>query len=33
MERQVYLLFVVSIRDRQETLSQEDLQFLDEEIP
>ncbi len=29
----MYLLFVVSIRDRQETLSQEDLQFLDEEIP
>lgn len=29
----MYLLFVVSISDSQETLGKEDLEFLDEEIP
>lgn len=29
----MYLLFVVSIIDSQETLGKEDLEFFDEEIP
>ena len=32
-ERQTYLLFVVPISHRKETLSKEDLELLDEEIP
>jgi hypothetical protein len=32
-QRQTYLLFVVPISHRQETLSKKDLEFPDEEIP